>query len=326
MTCDILVYAEHRKGGFKRSVLEVVSEGRKLADELGSELGAVIIGSKVEGLAPMLGEFGADTVLVAEDESLESFSPDEYCDALEKAIESRSPSIVLFDSSVHGKELASKLSARIGAGLATECVKISIKDGKRVVATRPVFAGKALMDVIFRSPVQIMTLRPKAFQASENSREATIDRIEHKPDESRPKPKITETIDAGGGKIDLREADIIVSGGRGLNSSENFTILEDLADLLGGVVGASRSAVDAGWRPHSNQVGQTGKVVSPSLYIACGISGQIQHLVGMNTSKSIVAINKDPDAPIFEIADYGVVGDLFEVVPAMTEEIKKIKG
>ncbi len=326
MAFDIIVYAENKKDGFKRSVLEAVSEGRRLADTLGSELCAVVIGSDVGALAPALGEFGADLVLVAEDEGLGTFSPDGYCDILERAITQKSSSIVLLDASIRGKELAAKLSARLSAGLATECVNIEIKDGTQVVATRPLYAGKALVDVAFNSPIRIMTLRPKAFVASEAPREAAIERMEHAPDEGRTGPVIKETIDVGGGKIDLREADIIVSGGRGMKNGENFAILEEFADLLGGVVGASRSAVDAGWRPHSDQVGQTGKVVSPSLYVACGISGQIQHLVGMNTSKNIVAINKEPDAPIFAVADYGIVGDLFDVVPALTEEARRLRS
>lgn len=222
--------------------------------------------------------------------------------------------------------MSGRLAARLGVGMAQDCVAFSIENSN-LIARRPIYAGKAYATVTFEeSWPQIATGRPNVFELNEpdDSRPVEVIGAEFNLDDSQFKTKIIESIQEAGGKVDLTEAERIVSGGRGMKGPENYVILEELADLIGATVGASRSAVDAGWRPHSDQVGQTGKVVSPNLYIACGISGAIQHLAGMGTSKYIVAVNKDPDAPIFQKADYGVVGDLFEVVPALIEEIKKI--
>ena len=223
------------------------------------------------------------------------------------------------------KDLSGRLAARLGAGMAQDCIEFSIEDSN-LVAKRPIYAGKAYATVTFKGSPQIATARPNVFELNEpdESRSAEVIDAEFSLDDSQLKTRVAEFIQEAGGKVDLTEAEKIVSGGRGMKGPENYKILEELADLIDATVGASRSAVDSGWRPHSDQVGQTGKVVSPNLYIACGISGAIQHLAGMSTSKYIVAINKDPDAPIFQKADYGVVGDLFDVVPALTEEIKKI--
>jgi electron transfer flavoprotein alpha subunit len=235
------------------------------------------------------------------------------------------PALLLMGASVQGKDLSARLSARLGVGLAQDCTAFSAEDGN-LVATRPIYAGKAYVKVTFENSwPQMATARPKMMSISEpdTSRSAEIIDATFSLDDSTLKTKVVEVIKEEGGKVDLTEADKIVSGGRGMKGPENYKVLEELADLIGASVGASRSAVDAGWRPHTDQVGQTGKVVSPNLYIACGISGAIQHLAGMSTSKVIVAINKDEDAPIFQKSDYGVVADLFDVVPALTEEIKK---
>jgi electron transfer flavoprotein alpha subunit len=225
-----------------------------------------------------------------------------------------------------GKDLAPRVAARLGAGLAADCIAVAVEGG-RLVATRPVFAGKAQQKVAFPGRPALLSLRPKVFPAAAGAgRTARVETLEiaWSPADARARVRSVEA--AAGGSVDLTEAEIIVSGGRGLKGPEHFKVIEALAEALGATVGASRAVVDAGWRPHADQVGQTGKTVSPKLYVAIGISGAIQHLAGMSSSRCIVAINKDPEAPIFKIADYGIVGDLFEVVPALTEEVKKLNA
>jgi electron transfer flavoprotein alpha subunit len=212
---------------------------------------------------------------------------------------------------------------RLNAGLANDCTALTVENGK-ITATKPLYAGKTLAKVVVNSRPMIFSLRPKQFAAGEPDASANAEIVKKEVTLGNLRAIVKDVVKRAGAKMDLTEADIIVSGGRGMKGPENFKLIEDLADLLGGVVGASRSAVDSGWRPHSDQVGQTGKTVSPTLYIACGISGAIQHLAGMSSSKYIVAINKDPDAPIFQVANYGIVGDLFQVVPALTNELKKV--
>jgi len=235
------------------------------------------------------------------------------------------PAILLMGASVQGKDLSARLSASLDVGMAQDCTSFSIEDGN-LVAVRPIYAGKAYTRLTFENSwPQVATARPNVMTISEpdTSRSGEIIDATFTLDDDALKTKVVDMVKDESGKVDLTEADKIISGGRGMKEPENYKILEELADLIGATVGASRSAVDAGWRPHSDQVGQTGKVVSPNLYIACGISGAIQHLAGISTSKVIVAINKDEDAPIFQKADYGVVADLFDVVPALTEEVKK---
>ena len=253
------------------------------------------------------------------------YTTDGYVSVIGEVVKANDPAILLMGASVQGKDLSARLSGRLGVGMAQDCTAFSIEDGN-LVAIRPIYAGKAYAKVTFENSwPQMATARPNVMSISEpdTSRSAEIIDASFSLDDSALKTKVVEVVKDESGKIDLTEADKVISGGRGMKGPENYKILEDLADLIGASVGASRSAVDAGWRPHSDQVGQTGKVVSPNLYVACGISGAIQHLAGMSTSKVIVAINKDADAPIFQKADYGVVGDLFEVVPALTEEVKK---
>jgi len=223
-----------------------------------------------------------------------------------------------------GKDVAPRVALRLDAGLASDCIALR-SEGGEIIATRPVFAGKALLDVRISTPVKVFTLRPNTFDAAEESGDARVE-LRTVPLEGADLVTTVLEMKVAAGRPDVTEADIIVSGGRGMKGPEHFQLIERLADALGAGVGASRAVVDAGWRPHDEQVGQTGKTVSPSLYIACGISGAVQHLAGMSTSRYIVAINRDKDAPIFQIADYGIVGDVFEILPALTEELKKAGG
>lgn len=326
MAQGVWTIAEQRDGELRKITYEIVSEGRRLADALGQELTVVLLGSNIKDKAAELGQYGADKVLVADDPRLETYTTDAYVAVISELAKANEPSLLLMGASVQGKDLSARLSACLGVGVAQDCTAFAAEDGN-LVATRPIYAGKAYAKVTFEnSDPQMATARPKVMAINEpdSSRTAEVIDASFSLDDSALKTKVVDVLKEEGGKIDLTEADKIVSGGRGMKGPEEYKILEDLADLIGASVGASRSAVDAGWRPHTDQVGQTGKVVSPNLYIACGISGAIQHLAGMSTSKVIVAINKDEDAPIFQKSDYGVVGDLFDVVPALTEEIKKI--
>ncbi|UCG66675.1 MAG: electron transfer flavoprotein subunit alpha/FixB family protein [Deltaproteobacteria bacterium] len=326
MTEGIWIIAEQREGELRKVSFELASEARRLADTMGQPVAAILLGSNIKEKAAELGKYGADKVIVADDDRLATYTTDAYVSVIAQLAQAQEPAIILLGASVQGKDLSGRLAARLGVGVAQDCVAFSIEDGN-LVAKRPIYAGKAYATVTYTDSVpQIATARPNVFELNEpdESRSVEVIDAEFSLDDSQLKTKVVEVMQEAGGKVDLTEAERIVSGGRGMKGPEEFAILEELADLIAATVGASRSVVDAGWRPHSDQVGQTGKVVSPNLYIACGISGAIQHLAGMSTSKTIVAINKDPEAPIFQKADYGVVGDLFEVVPALTEALKKV--
>ena len=325
----VLVFAEQRDGSLRQYALEVTAAGRALADALGVELTAVIVGSPAaKGEATRLGRHGADRVLVAGSDAFGEYAPEGYVSVLAKAIEQVGPKVVLFPASACGKDLAPRVAARLKAGLATDVTEVGV-DGGRVVATRPMYGGKVFARVAFKTEPALVSVRPRAYQATESAREARVEEIAVDLDPARVRTKV-RSVSEGEGKDrpDVAEADIIVSGGRGMQGPEGWALLEDLASALGPgtALGASRAVVDAGWRPHAEQVGQTGKVVSPPLYFAIGISGAIQHLAGMRTAKCIVAVNRDPEAPIFKIASYGIVGDLFEVVPRLTEEIRKLRS
>ncbi|UCF74083.1 MAG: electron transfer flavoprotein subunit alpha/FixB family protein, partial [Deltaproteobacteria bacterium] len=316
MAQGIWIVTEHREGELRKISFELVSEGRRLADKMGQSVTAILLGSHIKEKTEMLGKYGADKVIVADDDRLATYTTDAYVSVIAQLAQASEPAIILLGASVQGKDLSGRLAARLGVGMAQDCVAFSLENGN-LVAKRPIYAGKAYATVTFQdSSPQIATARPNVFALNDPDDSRAVDLIDadFSLDDSQMKTKVVKSIQEAGGKVDLTEAETIVSGGRGMKGPENYKLLEELADLMGATVGASRSAVDAGWRPHSDQVGQTGKVVSPNLYIACGISGAIQHLAGMRTSKYIVAINKDPDAPIFQKADYGVVGDLFDIV------------
>ncbi|MBK7367883.1 MAG: electron transfer flavoprotein subunit alpha/FixB family protein [Candidatus Eisenbacteria bacterium] len=321
---SILVFVEQRDGQVRSVSREALGQATALAATFGGPVVAVCCAAADPGLAA-LGEAGAEQVLFAQHEAFASYDGAGYAAAVAAAIASVNPKVVLFAGSSMGRDLAPRVAAKVDAGLATDCTALVV-DGGKLVATRPVYAGKALQKVSFPGAVALATLRPKAFAAPEAQagKTAAVSALAFTWDASAPRAKVTAVVGASGGKVDLTEAEAIVAGGRGMKGPEHFAMLEELAGVLGASVGASRAVVDAGWRGHGEQVGQTGKTVSPKLYIAVGISGAIQHLAGMSSSRCIVAINKDPEAPIFKVADYGIVGDLFEVLPALTAAIKQL--
>ncbi len=322
----ILAFAEQHDGKFKKVAFEVAHAAAQLAGQLGAEAVAVVIGKGVEKIAPELGGYGIQKVYAADDDRLALYSSTAYGKVLANAAESLSLDVILLPASAMGKDLGARVAAKLKAGLAADCIALR-GEGGSILATRPVYAGKALIDLKVNSPKKVFTLRPNVFSpGSANGSPASVEKLSLNLQDSDFSSKVTAVSIAKAGRPDLTEADIIVSGGRGLGAPENFKMIEELADVLGAAVGASRAVVDAGWRPHDDQVGQTGKTVSPSLYVAVAISGAIQHLAGMSSSKYIVAINKDKDAPIFQIADYGIVGDAFEVVPELTAQMKKALG
>lgn len=321
MTQNILVVAEQAQGAFRKVTFEALSAGRQLAGGLGGAVEAVVMGSGVEASAPQLAAYGAAKIYVADDGALAEAATEAYARVLAQVIEKAQPAVVLVGATTLGKELAARLSARLNAALATDCVAVKAEGGQ-VTATRPMYGGKILAEVSLAGTPVIVSLRPNTQTASQAAGAGTVEKVAVQVGAIATKV-VAQQLDAG--KVDLTEADVIVTGGRGMGCPD-YSAVEALAAALGGAVGASRSAVDEGWRPASDQVGQTGKTVSPNLYVACGVSGAIQHLAGMSSSKVIVAINKDPEAPIMAKADYAIVGDLFEVLPALTAEIKKLKG
>jgi len=318
---NVLVIAELRGAEPKKVTYEMLTAAAKIAAGTGGEVIAAAIGDDVSGLGEKLGAYGAKKVFAAG--GVEQYSTEGYANILAELIDSESPKVVLMGATAMGKDLAPRLAVKVEAGLASDIVGFRM-DGENFIAKRPVFAGKAFNEVAFNDCIAIATVRPNVLEAVEVGGAAEVEDLD--ADLGDPKAKIAELIEGATGRLDLTEADRIVSGGRGMKERDNFGILEALADVIGATVGASRAAVDAGYADQSQQVGQTGKVVNPTLYVAAGISGAIQHLAGMRTSKVIVAINKDPEAPIFQVADYGIVGDLFDAVPVMTEELKKLVG
>jgi electron transfer flavoprotein alpha subunit len=322
MANTILAVLEQRENILKKSAFEVVTTASGLAKDLNLKTQAVVVGNDVNNLNEAA-KYGISDVTLFKNDELTNYSSSAYTEVIVNFAKEIDAEYIIFSDTSLGKDLAPRVAVKLNAGCLIDCVNLRASDGN-VIATRPIYAGKALMDVKVTSPVKVITIRPNVFKAlpvdGGNLNQTTKEVAS--PDLST---RVVE-FKKSEGKMDVAEADIIVSGGRGLKAPENFKLVEELADVLGAAVGASRAAVDAGWRPHREQVGQTGKTVSPSLYVACGISGAIQHLAGMSSSKYIVAINKDKEAPIFSVADYGIAGDVFEILPELTKEIKKIKG
>ena len=327
----IWVFAEQYESDVHPVAVELLGEGRKLAKELGVELSALLLGdSTVEKEAQELIEYGADKVYVAIAPELKHYTTLPYASVISDMINQYKPEIVLFGATTTGRDLASRVAARINAGLTADCTGLAIdKETKLLQQTRPAFGGNIMATIICKNHrPQMSTVRPKVFKKAEpdKSRKGQIIKITPKISQQDLIAKVIDIIKDQTIKVNLAEAEIIVSGGRGLQAPENFKLVEELAEVIGGAVGASRATVDAGWISSHHQVGQTGKTVCPKLYIAVGISGAIQHLAGMQSSDIIVAINRDPDAPIFKVATYGIVGDLFEIVPKLTKRLKEVRG
>jgi len=321
MSKVIFAIGEQSGESFRKVTYETMSAGKNLAEANGCVLVAVVLGSGVEAAATELKQYGADRIMVADDALLSDYMSDSYGDVLARLVEKEKPELVLFGASVQGRELSACLAARFDAALAADCIAVSWQDDV-LRATRPIYGGKILADVELEGSLKIISIRPNSMEIVVSDGVGLVEKIDAVPEVSAMKI-LDKEMEIG--KVDLTEAEVVVSGGKGMGGSD-YAVVEQLAGVLGGAVGASRSAVDEGWRPHADQVGQTGKVVSPSLYVACGISGAIQHLAGVSSSKVIVAINKDPEAPIFSKADFGVVGNLFELVPMITAEIIKLKS
>lgn len=321
MSKVIFAVGEQAGESFRKVTYEILSAGKKLAEARGCELVAVACGSGIEVAAAGLKQYGAERILVVDDPQLNDYMCDSYADALSGLIEKETPELVLFGASVQGRELSAYLAARFDAALAVDCIAVNWDDSILKV-TRPMYGGKILADVELEGSLKMVSIRPNSMEIVLSNGAGAVENIDAAPGGSAMKiiEKKMET-----GKIDLAEAQVVVSGGKGMGGPD-YAVIEQLAEALGGAVGASRVAVDEGWRPHADQVGQTGKVVSPSLYVACGISGAIQHVAGMSSAKVIVAIDKDPEAPIFSKVDYGIMGDLFEIVPMITAEIIKLKS
>ena len=326
MAAKILIVGEISNGALRKTSLEVLAAGRALAEKTGGELAGVLVGQNLDAAAGSWAAHGVDVKQI-DDASYATYSSEGYSEALTRLVQEQAFTIVLFADTSMGKDLAPAVAVRTDAALVTDVVQMDVGDDGYLRAVHPIFTGKVNAEFVLQNKsVQVATLRPHTYPAAtENGSSGAFEKLAYSVQKA-PRAVVQEFVAASGGKVELTEADIVVSGGRSLKSEENFALIEGLADALGGAVGASRAAVDAGYQPHSRQVGQTGKVVNPTLYVACGISGAIQHLVGMRTSKVIVAINKDANAPIFQNADYGIVGDLFEVVPILTEECKTLLG
>jgi electron transfer flavoprotein alpha subunit len=322
----VLAVVEQRDGALRKVSHEVVTAARRLADAIGSRMDAFVLGAGAVAGSDQLGRFGADAVITATHPGLGRYAPEGYAQVIATQARAGGYDAVLLAASATGRDLAPRVAAKLGVPLAADVTDVAVADGA-LIATRPVYAGKALLKVKVTPRPAVLSLRPSVFTPVERPRPGTAESVSVEVPEGG-RIVVREVKAAAAGTLDVGEASIVISGGRGLKDPANFKLLEDLAQAFGGkaAVGASRAVVDAGWRPHADQVGQTGKTVSPNLYVAIGISGAIQHLAGMHTSTVIVAINRDKDAPIFKVADYGIVGDLFEIVPKLTEEIKKLHG
>ncbi len=320
----ILTFLEVRDNKIKKSSWEILSEAKRRSLDLNMETAAVLAGHELDELAGQAFTYGADKVYLIDNPLLSRYSSSAYAEGLKQLTEEIKPAAVFFPATSMGRDLAPCFAGLMESGLASDCIATSAADGKLQV-TRPVFAGKALATFGFTSPLAIASLRPNVFPLEESKTEGTAIKKEYALSENQVKDPVTDVSHEEGSELDITEAEIIVSGGRGMKGPENFDLLRDLIQVLPhAAMGSSRSAVDSGWVDHQHQVGQTGKTVSPNLYMAFGISGAIQHLAGMSSSKFIVAVNKDPEAPIFKVADFGVVGDLFEVIPHLKTELKKI--
>ncbi|HEX5408193.1 MAG TPA: electron transfer flavoprotein subunit alpha/FixB family protein [Gemmatimonadaceae bacterium] len=324
---NTFAFAETRGGTLRKVALEAVTAARQIADATGGgEVHALLVGAPgVATQAERLGQYGADVVIVVENAALALYSPEVVAATAAERIRTGGYRAAVFSASAQGKDLAPRVAAKLGVSMAGDVTAFAV-DGDSVVVKHPVNTGKVIATLALTGAPAVLTLRPGAVQAAEAARTPRVENAAPALDPAAARVVPKELITGNTAKLDLGEAPVIVSGGRGLRAPENFKLLEDLAAAFGNAaVGATRAVTDDGWRPHSDQIGQTGRLVSPDLYIACGISGAIQHLAGMRTSRTIVAVNKDREAPIFKLADYGIVGDVLEVLPALTEAVKRVK-
>ncbi len=321
----ILVFLEVKGDTLKRSAYEVISAANKIAKDNNTPIvGLTINGS--ETAAKTAGEYGLGEVVNAKHDLLQKWSSTAAAKTIAQAAQEQDTDVVLMSANAAGNEIAPRVSVKMDAGYIADAIDLNFDNGG-IVTKKPVYAGKAIITTKVDSEKKVYTLRPNVFTAVKADSPADVNFSEFTPDLSEDDiPVVVEEVKKNEGKLDVSEADIVVSGGRGIKGPDNYHLIEDLAKAFGAAVGASRAVVDAGWRPHSEQVGQTGKTVSPTLYVACAISGAVQHLAGMSSSKTIVAINKDKDAPIFNVADYGIVGDIFEIIPKLTERVKEVTG
>lgn len=325
---NVLAFAEQRDGALRGVAREVVSAASPVAGGLGGDVRALVLGAPgIAATAGDLGRFGAATIEVVEHAELGEYNPDGYAQVVAERVQGGEYSAVVFPATTLGKDLAPRVAARLDVPLAGDVTGLEVADGAlRIV--RPVYSGKAFAHVLLEATPALVSIRPNVFQPAERPAAGTVETVAVELDPSVWPTRVVQREAAGEGALDVSEATIIVSGGRGMKDPSNWHLLEALRDAIGNgaALGASRAVVDAGWRPHGEQVGQTGKTVAPKLYVAIGISGAIQHLAGMRTSGTIVAVNKDRDAPIFNVADYGIVGDLFDVVPKLTEEVAALRS
>ena len=324
----VWVFAEQREGELQKVSLELLGEGRKIADKLGVKLTALLLGDNIKSLADTLGRHGADEVLVAESSLLQHYTTDGYTKVICDLANDRKPGIIFIGATFIGRDLGPRVAARLTTGLTADCTVLDVDVEKEdLLATRPAFGGNLMATIACPDHrPQMATVRPGVFsKLPDEERNFTVEEVEVKLEESDIRTKIVEIVKEAKEIVDISEANFIVSGGRGVGSKENFAILEELAEALGGTVAGSRAAVENGWIERDYQVGQTGKTVRPTIYIACGISGAIQHVAGMQESDMIIAINKDASAPIMKTADYAIVGDLLKVVPEMTAQVKELK-
>jgi electron transfer flavoprotein alpha subunit len=325
----ILVFAEQREGEIQNVGLELLGKAKELASEINEEVTAILLGYQVEHLSKELISYGADKVVVVDEEELKFYDTEAYAQAFSSVIEDKKPEIVLVGATTIGRDLGPRVSARVVTGLTADCTKLEISEERELLMTRPAFGGNLMATIICPDHrPQMSTVRPGVMQKFQKDevRTGEVEKFDVKFDKSKMKVKIIEIIKEEKEKIDITEANVLISGGRGVGSADNFKKLEGLAEEVGGTVSASRAIIDSGWIDHDRQVGQTGKTVRPDIYFALGISGAIQHVAGMEESEYIIAINKDKEAPIFNISDLGIVGDVSKIVPMITEEIKLLKS
>jgi len=324
---NIFAFVESRGAELRKVGLEAVTAARMLADKSdGGEVHALLLGPPgIAAKASQLGQYGADVVIAVEHAGLTNYNPEVATATAADRIKSGSYRAAIFSTSAQGRDLAPRVAARLGVSAVTDVLSFEL-EGDTVVVRHPVNIGKVIATLVISGSPAVIAMRPNVITPAQNAKAGRVENAQPAVDPASTRVKVIETRQGGGGKLDLAEAPVVVAGGRGLKAAENFKLVEDLALAFGNAaVGATRAVTDDGWRPHSDQIGQTGRLVSPELYIAVGISGAVQHLAGMRTSKTIVAVNKDKDAPIFKVADYGIVGDVFEVIPALTEAVREAK-